>query len=90
MCAVRLNGHGDFSQYEFRSDVLVPRPGHGEILIRVEAAALNNTDVAVRTDWYAGEVAHPGFRLPRIQGADVAGSVVAVGPALRRCASANA
>ena len=80
MCAVRLNGHGDFSQYEFRSDVLVPRPGHGEILIRVEAAALNNTDVAVRTDWYAGEVAHPGFRLPRIQGADVAGSVVAVGP----------
>ncbi len=56
-----------------------PEPKQGEILIRVKAAALNPIDTYVR----AGTVA---MQLPRpfITGSDVAGTVEAVGPGVRR------
>ena len=53
MCAVLLTGHGGFDRLEYRTDVPVPRPGAGEVLIRVAAAGVNNTDINTRIGWYA-------------------------------------
>lgn len=56
MHAVRLNGHGGFDQLEYRTDVPVPRPGPGDVLIRVAAAGVNNTDINTRIGWYSKRV----------------------------------
>ncbi|MEX1660456.1 alcohol dehydrogenase family protein [Thioclava sp. 15-R06ZXC-3] len=56
MKAVLLTGHGGLDTLEWREDVPVPRPGTGEVLIRVGAAAVNNTDVNTRTGWYSKAV----------------------------------
>ncbi|HXQ40521.1 MAG TPA: alcohol dehydrogenase family protein [Candidatus Udaeobacter sp.] len=56
MKAVLLKGHGGFDQLEYRDDVPVPRPKRGEVLIRVGAAGVNNTDVNTRTAWYSKAV----------------------------------
>ena len=60
------------------------------MLIRVAAAGVNNTDVNTRVGWYgeiaaeqsaetAGDWTGEGLQFPRIQGADVCGTVVRVG-----------
>lgn len=51
-----------------------PEPGHGEVQVRLHAAALNRLDIFVRNGW-------PGIKLeyPHIPGADGAGVVSAVG-----------
>ncbi|MCB1619577.1 MAG: alcohol dehydrogenase family protein [Thiothrix sp.] len=56
MTAVLLNGHGGFEQLEYRSDIAVPTPGPGEVLIRVGAAGINNTDINTRIGWYSKKV----------------------------------
>ena len=56
MKAVVLKGHGALDRLEWREDVPVPRPGAGEVLIRVGASAVNNTDVNTRTGWYSKAV----------------------------------
>ncbi len=83
MTAVLLNGHGGVEQLEFRNDVPVPTPGAGEVLIRVGAAGVNNTDINTRTAWYSrGDDSGwtgAAMEFPRIQGADACGRIVAVG-----------
>lgn len=89
MHAMVLTGHGDIDKLEYRSDVATPRPGPGEVLVQVTATAKNNTDRKAREGLYPtkdkGEVTsfamggEPTLTFPRIQGADVAGRVVAVG-----------
>ncbi len=56
MCAVLLKGHGGFEQLEYRDDVPVPAPGEGEVLVRVGAAGVNNTDINTRVGWYSKRV----------------------------------
>ena len=56
MQAVLLKGYGGFDQLELRDDVPVPRPEEGEVLVRIGAAALNNTDINTRTGWYSPAV----------------------------------
>ncbi len=56
MEAVLLTGHGGFEVLEHRTDVPVPRPGPGEVLIRVRAAGVNNTDINTRIGWYSKSV----------------------------------
>jgi len=56
MKAVLLKGQGGFDQLEYRDDVPVPRLRTGEVLIRVAAAGVNNTDINTRTGWYAKSV----------------------------------
>jgi NADPH:quinone reductase-like Zn-dependent oxidoreductase len=56
MRAVLLRGHGGIEQLDFRVDVPVPRPAPGEVLIRVGAAAVNNTDINTRVGWYSKSV----------------------------------
>jgi NADPH:quinone reductase-like Zn-dependent oxidoreductase len=56
MAAVLLHGHGGLDQLEYRTDVPVPCPGRDEVLIRVAAAGVNNTDVNTRIGWYSKAV----------------------------------
>jgi NADPH:quinone reductase-like Zn-dependent oxidoreductase len=59
MRAVLLKGHGGFEQLEYRDDVAVPAPAPNEVVIRVGAAGVNNTDVNLRTGWYSKAVTEP-------------------------------
>jgi len=56
MRAVLLKGHGGFEQLEYREDVPVPQPRAGQVLIRVAAAGINNTDINTRIGWYSKRV----------------------------------
>jgi len=53
--AVLLMGHGGYEQLACR-DIPQPSPQPGEVLIRVGAAGLNNTDINTRTAWYSKAV----------------------------------
>ena len=92
MTAVLLLGHGGPERLVVRDDVRTPQPAAGEVLIRVGAAGLNNTDINLRTGWYskALDAAHDAtaadagwtgaaIAFPRIQGADACGEIFAVG-----------
>ncbi|MEP6969200.1 MAG: zinc-binding dehydrogenase, partial [Betaproteobacteria bacterium] len=101
MAAVLLTGYGGLDKLEYREDVPVPQAAAGEVLIRVRAAGINNTDINTRAGWYNQSVKtgtdvdggksgfavqHAGsgdwgsdIQFPRIQGADVAGVIAAVG-----------
>ncbi|MCB4457305.1 zinc-binding dehydrogenase [Leisingera sp. McT4-56] len=52
MAAVHLTGYGGLECLNYRTDVPVPQPGSGEVLVRVTAAGMNNTDINTRTGWY--------------------------------------
>jgi NADPH2:quinone reductase len=69
-------GNPDVIRY---GDLAQPRPGEGEVLVRVGAAALNPIDVYIRL----GTVPMP-LPKPFIPGCDLAGTVEAVGPAVKR------
>jgi NADPH:quinone reductase-like Zn-dependent oxidoreductase len=56
MAGVQLVGHGGTEQLVYRTDIPVPVPGPGELLIRVAAAAVNNTDINTRIGWYSKSV----------------------------------
>ena len=56
MAAVLLTGHGGLDMLEYREDVPVPDPARGEVLIRVAAAGINNTDINTRIGWYSKKV----------------------------------
>ena len=87
MRGVLLTGHGDLDKLEVHNNIPVPRPGPREVLIRVVAAGVNNTDINTRTGWYSQkdgpseDASWTGapIHFPRIQGADVCGRIVAVG-----------
>src|SRR5215471_17447211 len=53
MTAVLLTGHGGYDKLEVREDVPVPVAGRGEVVIRVRAAGVNNTDINTRIGWYS-------------------------------------
>ena len=57
MRAVLLTGHGGYEKLALRDDVPVPAPGPDEVLIRVGAAGVNNTDINTRIGWYSKAVA---------------------------------
>ncbi len=90
MYGVVLTGHGAPDMLEWRDDLPVPVPGKSDVIVRVRAAGVNNTDINTRTAWYskgeaeAGDATWSGTPLtfPRIQGADVCGEIVAVGEAI--------
>lgn len=56
MQAVILTGHGGPERLELRGDWPVPECGDYDVLIRVGAAGVNNTDINTRTGWYSRSV----------------------------------
>lgn len=56
MSAVLLIGHGGFDKLNYRDDVPVPSAGPGEVIIKVAAAGVNNTDINTRIGWYSKQV----------------------------------
>lgn len=56
MRATVLTGHGGIDALEFRADHPTPEPGPGEVLVRVGACGINNTDINTRTGWYDAKV----------------------------------
>lgn len=83
MSGVQLVGHGGPEMLVWRDDLPVPRPGKGEVLVKVLAAGVNMTDINTRLGWYGGEGRAAGWAgemaFPRIQGADLCGRIVALG-----------
>lgn len=55
MKAVVTTGNGGYDRLVHR-DVPVPRPGTGEVLLRVLAAGVNNTEINTRVGWYSAGV----------------------------------
>jgi NADPH:quinone reductase-like Zn-dependent oxidoreductase len=51
-----LTGHGGLDKLLWRDDLPVPEPTDGEVLIRVGASAVNNTDINTRIGWYSKSV----------------------------------
>ncbi len=89
MTGVQLIGHGGFDQLILRHDIPVPHAQADEVLIRVGASSVNNTDINTRTGWYSHDRAasHTSWSgqplsFPRIQGADCCGRIVAAGSAV--------
>lgn len=56
MQAMVLTRHGDLDAYVWHDDWSVPRPGPMDVILRVGACGLNNTDVNTRTGWYSKSV----------------------------------
>jgi NADPH:quinone reductase-like Zn-dependent oxidoreductase len=56
MRAMVTMGHGGLDQLMFRDDWPTPVPGPGDVLVRVGACGLNNTDVNTRSGWYSKTV----------------------------------
>ena len=86
MKAVLMTGYGDYDKLELVDDFETPNPKENEVLVKVKAAAVNNTDINTRIGWYAKEDdpskeswSGESFKFPRIQGADVCGEIVKVG-----------
>lgn len=86
MTAAVLTRHGGPDALEVHRDWAVPAPRPHEVLVRVTAAAVNNTDIWTREGAYGlpGKPdAKAGWRgpihFPRVQGGDIAGVVVAAG-----------
>ncbi len=90
MKAIILTGHGGPAKLEYREDWPVPYVAPDEVLVKVGACGINNTDVWVREGAYGSSddpeaIASFGdspLQFPLIQGADIAGSIVAVGNAV--------
>ena len=53
MTGVVLTGHGGLDKLECKTDLPMPQPGEGEVLIRVGASGINNTDINTRIGWYS-------------------------------------
>ncbi|MBW0146273.1 alcohol dehydrogenase family protein [Marinobacter sp. CAU 1620] len=55
MKAVVTTGNGGYDKLDYR-DVPIPVPGPGEVLLRVLAAGVNNTEINTRLGWYSSSV----------------------------------
>ena len=91
MHAVLLTGHGGLEKLEYKTNIIVPVPKDDEVLIKVSAAGINNTDINTRTSWYAKYKSNAGggwsgapLKFPIIQGADVCGVIVSAGSKVKK------
>jgi len=56
MHGVYLTGHGGLDKLEYREDIPMPQLQPDDVLIKVGAAGINNTDINTRTAWYSKTV----------------------------------
>ena len=74
MKAVVTTGNGGFDKLQYR-EVPLPELDAGEVLIKVLAAGVNNTEINTRLGWYSGGGWHIPTPFPFIQGTDCCGIV---------------
>jgi len=87
MTAMLLTGHGGPEKLVLDESWPVPHLQHGEVLVKVSACGINNTDIWVREGAYGSsddpdQVASFGdspLQFPIIQGADIVGVIAASG-----------
>jgi NADPH:quinone reductase-like Zn-dependent oxidoreductase len=77
MHALVMTGFGGSEVFAWTT-VDVPRPGPGQLLVRVQGTSANPLDYQTRRGDYRDELA-----LPAVIGSDVSGVVTAVGPGVR-------
>ena len=53
MSGVALIGIGGPEMLEWRDDLAVPAPSENDVIVRVKAAGVNNTDINTRNGWYS-------------------------------------
>ncbi|MHC2216518.1 NADP-dependent oxidoreductase [Rhizobium leguminosarum] len=75
MKAALLKSYGDVDQFEI-GDIPTPKPGPGEVLIKIEASAVNPFDLILRQGFMAKFIPLP---LPAVLGGDAAGTISALG-----------
>lgn len=56
MKAILLTGHGGIDKLQLVDRYPVPKPRKNEVLVRIGASSVNNTDINTRTAWYADTV----------------------------------
>lgn len=94
MSGVQLVAHGGPEALVWNDAIPTPMPGRGEVLTRVLAAGVNNTDINTRVGWYNRDVTGAteeggaaedaggwsgALNFPLIQGGDLCGEVIALG-----------
>ena len=82
MKAVQVTGYGDVDKLEIVTQA-IPEPKETEVLVKVKACAINNTEIWMREGAY-GTGSKSGWRpegvqFPRTPGSDITGSIVKVG-----------
>ncbi len=82
MRAVQVTGYGDVDKLKV-VEISRPEPKENEVLVKVKACAINNTEIWMREGAY-GTDSKSGWRpegvhFPRIPGSDIAGEIVEVG-----------
>ncbi|QKS70328.1 zinc-binding dehydrogenase [Paenalkalicoccus suaedae] len=84
MRAVEVVGYGDVDKLEV-VERAVPEPKEDEVLIKVKACAINNTEIWMREGAYGTDSKSgwkpEGVQFPRIPGSDITGVVVKAGDA---------
>ncbi|KUP04069.1 alcohol dehydrogenase [Bacillus coahuilensis m2-6] len=85
MKAIQVTGYGDVDKLEVR-ELEIPEPKAHEVLIRVKACAINNTEIWMREGAY-GTTSKSGWRpegvhFPRTPGSDITGRIVKTGQAV--------
>ena len=80
MKAVRIHRYGGPDALVFET-APCPRPGNGEVLIRVHATAVNPVDWKIREGYLKDVLQH---KLPLIIGWDLSGTVIETGPGVTR------
>src|SRR3974390_156413 len=75
MKAMVVREHGGLEKLRLELDFPDPKPGEGDVVVRVRASSLNYHDVFTRRGM-------PGIKLqmPLIMGLDVAGEILELGP----------
>ncbi|ANU21990.1 zinc-binding dehydrogenase [Planococcus donghaensis] len=82
MKAIQVTGYGDVDKLKL-VELPIPEPGDNDVLIKVKACAINNTEIWMREGAY-GTDAKSGWRpegvhFPRTPGSDIAGTIVKAG-----------
>ncbi|MBB4569323.1 NADP-dependent oxidoreductase [Rhizobium leucaenae] len=75
MKAALLKSYGDIDQFEI-GEIPTPKAGSGEVLIKIEASAVNPFDLILRQGFMAKYIPLP---LPAVLGGDAAGTISDIG-----------
>jgi NADPH:quinone reductase-like Zn-dependent oxidoreductase len=87
MKVIQVNGHGGLEQLTL-VERAHPTIKEDEVLVKVKACAINNTEIWMREgaygDGHASGWKASGVSFPRVPGSDIAGTIVSVGQCVKK------